>query len=102
MEGIIILILLALVVIFIVMPIVAVTKAGGAVREAKHAREQVRELEAQIAQQEEAKKNLSEQRDLAKLATLVKTRDEAATEELKKKINEYIREIDQCLKLIGD
>lgn len=24
------------------------------------------------------------------------------TEELKKKINDYIREIDQCLKLIGD
>ena len=52
MEGIIILILLALVVICIVMPIVAVTKAGGAVREAKHAREQVRELEARIGSQQ--------------------------------------------------
>ena len=77
-------------------------KSHALVVENRALQQKVRELEAQIAQQEEAKKNLSEQRDLAKLATLVKTRDEAATEELKKKINEYIREIDQCLKLIGD
>lgn len=62
----------------------------------------IQELELRLAEQEKAHQDLVEQRDLAKLATLVKNRDEAATEELKKKINEYIREIDQCLKLIGD
>jgi hypothetical protein len=45
---------------------------------------------------------LNEQYELVKLAKMVEHKDDAATEELKKKINEYIREIDQCLKLIGD
>ncbi len=47
-------------------------------------------------------KDIADQHELVRLARSVEHRDDAATEELKKKINEYIREIDQCLKLIGD
>jgi predicted nuclease with TOPRIM domain len=60
------------------------------------------ELESKIVQQQQEMKDLAEQHELVRLAKRVEHRDEAATEELKKKINEYIREIDQCLKLIGD
>lgn len=77
-------------------------KSQALVKENRVLQSKVLELETKLAQQEQVQKNLAEQRDLAKLATLVHTRDDAATEELKKKINEYIREIDQCLKLIGD
>ncbi len=77
-------------------------KSETLVKENRALQAKVQELEARLAQQEQVQKSLTDQRDLAKLATLVKSRDEAATEELKKKINEYIREIDQCLKLIGD
>lgn len=60
------------------------------------------QLEGKIAQQQAQLRELGEQHEIVKLAKAVETRDDAAMEELKKKINEYIREIDQCLKLIGD
>ena len=60
------------------------------------------ELEGKIQQQQQEMRELAEQQELIKLARRVEHRDDDATEELKKKINEYIREIDQCLKLIGD
>jgi predicted nuclease with TOPRIM domain len=62
----------------------------------------ISELEAKLQQQQQEIKDLVAQHELVKLAKLVEHRDDDATEELKKKINEYIREIDQCLKLIGD
>lgn len=60
------------------------------------------QLEGKIAQQQAQLRELGEQHEIVKLAKAVEGRDDAAMEELKKKINEYIREIDQCLKLIGD
>lgn len=59
-------------------------------------------LEGKLALQQAQLKELTEQHEIVKLAKAVETRDDAAMEELKKKINEYIREIDHCLKLIGD
>ena len=59
-------------------------------------------LEEQLSQKEEAYAGLSEQFEIIRMARSMdsKTGGEHA-EELKQKINEYIREIDQCLKLIG-
>ena len=62
----------------------------------------IAELEGKVAQQQLELARLSEINELARLARQVEHRDEAANEELKRKINDYIREIDQCLKLIGD
>ncbi len=77
-------------------------KSEALVVENRTLRGRISELEGRIQQQQQEFKDLAEQNELVKLARRVEHRDEAATEELKKKINEYIREIDQCLKLIGD
>jgi response regulator RpfG family c-di-GMP phosphodiesterase len=77
-------------------------KSQGLVVENQALHQRILELERKIQQQQQELKDLAEQQELAKLARLVEHRDDAATEELKKKVNEYIREIDQCLKLIGD
>ena len=77
-------------------------KSQALVAENRLLNHRILELEGKVQQQQQQLKDLSEQQELAKLARLVEHRDEAATEELKKKINDYIREIDQCLKLLGD
>ena len=77
-------------------------KSQALVQENRALQGRILELESKIVQQQQEMKDLGEQHELIKLAKRVEHRDEAATEELKKKINEYIREIDQCLKLIGD
>jgi hypothetical protein len=77
-------------------------KSQALVQENQALHGRILELEGKIVQQQVEMKDLAEQHELIKLAKRVEHRDEAATEELKKKINEYIREIDQCLKLIGD
>lgn len=59
------------------------------------------ELEQQLADRSQALDSLEEQHKIVKLAKSMGGESEHA-EELKRKINEYIREIDQCLKLIGD
>lgn len=65
-------------------------------------------LREQMGQREEAFADLKRQheilvmaRNLGEGATSAAAPNESI-EELKKKINDYIREIDQCLKLIGD
>jgi response regulator RpfG family c-di-GMP phosphodiesterase len=77
-------------------------KSQALVQENRSLHSRIQELERKIVQQQMELKEQAEQHELIKLAKRVEHRDEAATEELKKKINEYIREIDQCLKLIGD
>jgi CII-binding regulator of phage lambda lysogenization HflD len=77
-------------------------KSQALVQENRVLNTKILELEGKLQQQQQEMRELSEQHDLLKLAKKVEHRDDAATEELKKKINDYIREIDQCLKLIGD
>ncbi len=77
-------------------------KSQALVVENRSLNRRILELEGKIQQQQQEMKDLAEQQELIKLARRVEHRDDDATEELKKKINEYIREIDQCLKLIGD
>lgn len=77
-------------------------KSQALVVENRSLNRRIQELEGKIQQQQQEMKDLAEQQELIKLARRVEHRDDDATEELKKKINEYIREIDQCLKLIGD
>lgn len=77
-------------------------KSQALVQENRVLNTKILELEGKLQQQQQEMRELAEQHDLLKLAKKVEHRDDAATEELKKKINDYIREIDQCLKLIGD
>ena len=77
-------------------------KSLALVEENRVLRQRIQQLEGKVTQQQQDLKDLAGQNELVKLARAVEHRDEAATEELKKKINEYIREIDHCLKLIGD
>ena len=77
-------------------------KSQALVEENRALRIRIQHLEGRITQQLNELKDMAEQQELVRLARSVEHRDDAATEELKKKINEYIREIDQCLKLIGD
>jgi hypothetical protein len=62
----------------------------------------VAELEQALGGRELEIKDLHNQLELAKLARGMEGGNSAQSDELKNKINEYIREIDQCLKLIGD
>lgn len=77
-------------------------KSQALVEENRSLRLRIQQLEGKVVAQQEELKDLASQHELVRLAKAVGHRDEAATEELKKKINEYIREIDQCLKLVGD
>jgi tRNA(Ser,Leu) C12 N-acetylase TAN1 len=77
-------------------------KSLALVEENRTLRQRILQLEGKVAKQQQDLKELAEQHELVKLAKSFEHRDEAAMEELKKKINEYIREIDHCLKLIGD
>jgi len=59
-------------------------------------------LEEQLDQRETAHTELEEQFEIIRMAKTMKGEDGGKeAQELKQKINEYIREIDQCLKLIG-
>jgi chromosome segregation ATPase len=64
------------------------------------------EARVQLQEKELLLEELKKQHEILQMArnlgegTAAETNEN--TEELKKKINDYIREIDQCLKLIGD
>ena len=64
----------------------------------------IAELEQQLESKEAALAETTEQYELAQLARKLEgsAEDGGRADELKELINEYIREIDQCLKLIGD
>lgn len=72
------------------------------VQENRGLRIRVAELEQALGTKESEIKDLSNKLELAKLARGMEVGNSTQSEELKNKINEYIREIDQCLKLIGD
>jgi hypothetical protein len=59
-------------------------------------------LEHTLGNKESEIKDLIGKLELAKLARGMEGSNSTQSDELKNKINEYIREIDQCLKLIGD
>lgn len=63
----------------------------------------VAELEKELAGESQSHSDLQNQYKILKLARSMDGENgNEKADELKKKINEYIREIDQCLKLIGD
>lgn len=64
-------------------------------------RSRVQQLETAVAERDEEISTVKNQFEVLKLARTVEGSSNENTEELRKKINEYIREIDQCLKLIG-
>lgn len=69
----------------------------------KELKRQLRDLEDSLQTKEEELENVQTQYEVLKLARSMEGGvNNEETELLKKKINEYIREIDQCLKLIGD
>jgi predicted RNase H-like nuclease (RuvC/YqgF family) len=72
------------------------------VQENRGLRNRVAELEETLGTKESEIKDLTSKLELAKLARGMEVGNSTQSEELKNKINEYIREIDQCLKLIGD
>ncbi|MEM0998103.1 MAG: hypothetical protein AAGN35_13530 [Bacteroidota bacterium] len=61
----------------------------------------VAKLEAELAAKSSEMTTLSEQYEIVKLARNMEGGSDERAEKIKEKINEYIREIDQCLKLIG-
>lgn len=61
----------------------------------------VAELEGALEARETEMSTLSEQYEIVKLARNMEGHSDERAEKIKEKINEYIREIDQCLKLIG-
>ena len=72
------------------------------VQENRGLRIRVQELEHTLGNRESEIKDLIGKLELAKLARGMEGSNSTQSDELKNKINEYIREIDQCLKLIGD
>ena len=58
-------------------------------------------LEEKLEAKEAEMTGLSEQYEIIKLARNMEGHSDERAEKIKEKINEYIREIDQCLKLIG-
>jgi predicted nucleic acid-binding Zn-ribbon protein len=61
-------------------------------------------LSAALAGREEEIRELKQQFEILKMARSLNSGEagDSKTEDLKRKINDYIKEIDQCLKLIGD
>jgi predicted RNase H-like nuclease (RuvC/YqgF family) len=61
-------------------------------------------VQATLTGREEELNELRKQHEILKMARNLHSGDtgDSNTEELKRKINDYIKEIDQCLKLIGD
>gem|GEM_PF-2312413 len=70
--------------------------------ENKALRERILELEGQSSRHLADIQELNKQLEIASIAKEMKQEGDDSGEVLKQKINEYIREIDHCLKLIGD
>ena len=71
--------------------------------ENRELKEKLRLIQTNLAEKNQAMKDLQDQHNILKLARNMEEGSSLENaEELKKKINKYIREIDQCLKLIGD
>lgn len=73
------------------------------VEENRSLKAKIASLEQVLADRNREFEELNSQYEIVKFARSVEGKPgDEQSEELKKKINEYIREIDQCLKLIGD
>lgn len=71
--------------------------------ENKKLKSRLGELESQVQKSELETKNLKEKGETIELAKSLSAEGPTqASEELKKRISRYIREIDQCLKLINE
>ena len=78
-------------------------KTADLVEENRSLKAKVASLEQNLSDRTQELDELSNQFEIVKFARNVEGKPgDQQSEELKKKINEYIREIDQCLKLIGD
>ena len=76
-------------------------KSNDLVKENRALTARVAELEGQLEAKTTEISSLSEQYEIIKLARNMEGGSDERAEKIKEKINEYIREIDQCLKLIG-
>lgn len=73
------------------------------VEENRSLKAKIASLEQDLTDRVREYEELVAQHEIMKFARSVEGKPgDEQSEELKKKINEYIREIDQCLKLIGD
>lgn len=78
-------------------------KTTALVEENRQLKERVRLLQQNIAEKNQVVNELNDQYNILKLAKNMEGGDKSENaEELRKKINKYLREIDQCLKLLGD
>ena len=78
-------------------------KTNAMVEENRQLKEKVRLLQQNIAEKNQILNELQDQYNILKLAKNIEGGDKTENaEELRKKINKYLREIDQCLKLLGD
>ena len=72
------------------------------VEENKSLKDRVALLEQQVKEGNEKLDNALKQNEILRLAKGTQAAGEEKSEVLRQKINEYIREIDKCLKYIGD
>lgn len=78
-------------------------KTSTLVEENRQLKERLRLLQQNIAEKNQIMNELQDQYNILKLAKNIEGGDQNENaEELRKKINKYLREIDQCLKLLGD
>ena len=78
-------------------------KTAVLVEENRQLKDRLRLLQQNIAEKNQVVNALQDQYNILKLAKNIEGGDKNENaEELRKKINKYLREIDQCLKLLGD
>lgn len=77
------------------------TEQEGLRERLKKLQSRVIELENELAEQKNTTKALAEQNKIVKLAVSLGNSDQAKPE-LRKMINGYIREIEECIRLVGD
>lgn len=77
-------------------------KTQSLVEENSNLKQEIRELNDKVKSKDDAIAQLQEKFDTIKLAKSIGGSGSEDAEELKKKINQYIREIDQCLKVLGE
>jgi predicted RNase H-like nuclease (RuvC/YqgF family) len=77
-------------------------KSQSLVKQNRALQARIAALEKQLQNKDTEISTLAEQYEIVKLARNMDGDGDERTEKIKDKINEYIREIDQCLKLIGD
>lgn len=78
------------------------SRTADLVTENRSLKSKIATLEEQLSEREGAYSRLSEQLEIVRMARSMEGKNGSEhAEEFKQKINAYIREIDQCLKLIG-